>query len=269
MRRPRGPRLLVFARQGALAGGVASVVFTGARIRERHRFAVAVGVALLAYAGAGAWALTRSHDRVLPASPRPPEMTVELLASPPPVAPPVVLAHSAPAVRALRALSVTRAAPLGPSRAAEVVAREAPADEPVDLTDFSIATGTATRFAGGDTASNGTSTHAVTGAVANGVRDGSGSDLSRPVSISDTEWSDCAWPPEADALGIDEQVVSMVAVAGADGRFESAEILSDPGHGFGAALLACARRHGFIPARDRGGRPVRARSGTLRFTFTR
>jgi hypothetical protein len=89
------------------------------------------------------------------------------------------------------------------------------------------------------------------------------------VGIPETEWNDCTWPADADTLGIDRQVVSMTAVARADGSVESAAIVGDTGHGFGAALLACARRHGLVPALDRGGHPVRARSGLIRFTFTR
>jgi protein TonB len=152
------------------------------------------------------------------------------------------------------------------------LARDAEADEPVDLTQFTIATGDGQRYAGGQTSSGGESDRAANGPVAADTRGGGGgavSNLSRPVGIPEAEWSDCAWPQEADALGIDQQTVSMRAIARADGSFESGRIVSDPGHGFGAALLACARRHGFVPALDRGGKPVRAESDVIRFKFTR
>jgi hypothetical protein len=267
--------LLTFANAGAghVPGGVAGVVFGRSPSRRRGRLGVGIGVALAVYAALGTWAATRPARRASVPS-RLPEMTVELTApAPPKPPPPREPARPRPVTRAARLAPVAEAprpAP-APARAASVVSRAAGPDEPLDLTSFSIATGGAARSVGGDAASGGASDHPVAGAVVGGAgREAAGAaDLSRPVSISETEWGDCAWPPEADALGIDEQVVSMRAVAAADGHFESADVVADPGHGFGAALLACARRHGFVPALDRAGNPVRARSGLLRFTFTR
>ena len=58
-------------------------------------------------------------------------------------------------------------------------------------------------------------------------------------------------------------------VVTARGAVESAEIVTDPGDGFGAAALACARRTRFSPALDPRGRPIRARSPAIRVHFTR
>jgi protein TonB len=44
--------------------------------------------------------------------------------------------------------------------------------------------------------------------------------------------------------------VVIRVVAAADGRAASAELVSDPGHSFGAAAIACALRTRFSPARE-------------------
>jgi protein TonB len=211
-------------------------------------------------------------------------MTVELFELPPPppppaAPPPAAAAPPPPAAaapvraqpRVVREPAATPPAPT-PAQAAEVVAQESPSDQPVDLTSFTIATGSGQRYAGGKTSSGGTSTQAVTGAAsADGVPNGTGTgtaDLSRPVRLADSEW-ECPWPAEADSLGIDEQAVLMRVVVRANGSVESAELVSDPGNGFGQAALACARRSRFEPALDRGGAALRARSGPIRVLFTR
>ncbi len=79
----------------------------------------------------------------------------------------------------------------------------------------------------------------------------------------------CPWPREAEGLGIDEQVVLLRVVVGADGRASSADVLADPGHGFGQAALGCARVARFEPARDRAGQPYAATSPPIRVTFRR
>jgi protein TonB len=274
MIRARRARLLGFA---PTSGGAASAVFAGGRDRARRRLAVAAMVACLCYGALGIW-LARSPRRAPEARP-PPEMVVELFEPappPPPPAPPPPEATRArhaplPPNPSPAAPSERPAAP-APAQAAEVVARETPADEPLDLTGFAVVTGKGARYAGGSTTSSGTSARAANGPVAPGGATGLGApdpDLSRPVGVPEAEWEDCGWPQEADALGIDQQTVSMRAIARADGSFESGEVVHDPGHGFGAALLACAKRHGFVPALDRRGKPIRARSAIIRFTFTR
>jgi protein TonB len=58
-------------------------------------------------------------------------------------------------------------------------------------------------------------------------------------------------------------------VVDANGKVESAEIVSDAGHGFGAAAIACALRTHFTPARAADGNPIRAQSPPIRVRFTR
>jgi hypothetical protein len=271
MSRARRRRLLGFA---PVPTSVAASVFGRSDDGAHRRVTAAVVIAGVCCVGFGAW-LAKSPPRRTPAAKRAPEMAVELFESTPPAPapPPPPRPRHAPLAPTARPVAPSeRPAAAAPAQAAEVVARETPSDEPVDLTGFSVVTGRGDKYAGGSTTSGGTNARAVTGGTSttgDGVHGAGATDLSRPVGVPEAEWKDCGWPQEADALGIDEQIVSMRAIARADGSFESGEVVHDPGHGFGAAVLACARRHGFIPALDRGGNPIRARSGIIRFTFTR
>jgi protein TonB len=88
------------------------------------------------------------------------------------------------------------------------------------------------------------------------------------VSLEGQSWS-CPWPPEADSDRIDEQTVVIRVVVDQDGSVKSAEIVVEPGHGFGKAAVACAKNTRFTPAHDRAGNAVRARSPPIRVRFTR
>jgi protein TonB len=228
---------------------------------------VAGGLSVLAYGALAAWAALAPHARAVAAAPLE-DMEVGLVELPPP--PP--LETPPPPRPAPRAVEPQEAPTAAPAQAAEVVAAPAPADEPVDLTDFSITTGNSERYAGGKTASSGTSTAAVTGTVAkDGVANGSGTgsaNLSLPVRLGADEWS-CPWPAQADALGVDEETVVIRVTVTAEGQLESAQLVSDPGYGFGAEALRCARTNRFEPALDQNGRAIKARSGPIRVRFTR
>lgn len=92
--------------------------------------------------------------------------------------------------------------------------------------------------------------------------------LAHPVSLSARNWS-CPWPREANALGIDEQMVVLRVVVTTEGRAESVEVLADPGYGFGQAALACAERARFESATDGTGQAYTATSPPIRVRFTR
>jgi hypothetical protein len=259
---------------------VAALVFDRGAAASGARVATGAAVAIAVLSAFTLWAVLAPRWVPRPQARPLPPVELELLAQTPAMSPPRPTPAAARPTRLPPApLKAGRARlPALPAAELPATAQAAPipgretASEPLDLTALTIATGPAERFAGGETSSSGTRTTPAAAAVAGGrgaLGLAAGPDQTRTVEISDREWNDCAWPPEADALGIDEQVVSLRAVARADGTFESGEILDDPGHGFGAALLACARRHGFSPARNRDGRPVRARSGIIRFMFTR
>jgi protein TonB len=121
------------------------------------------------------------------------------------------------------------------------------------------AQGTAASYAGGFTASTGTSTKAVESRVV---------DLSRPVGLVNADWR-CPWPATADSADID-QVVAVVRVqVHVDGTAESVSVVRDPGMGFGEAAVGCALRESYEPARDRTGAAVAALSPPIRVRFTR
>ncbi|HVW27860.1 MAG TPA: TonB family protein [Polyangiaceae bacterium] len=198
------------------------------------------------------------------------EETIELPKVPPPPPPEAPEAEEQRARPVQHTPSQTKASkPPPPARAAAVVARE---NAPADLTGETFVTGTANAYAGGVTAATGTNTNAVqTRNVNPNAPPGGASgapDRSSPVSLASQSWS-CPWPREADAEDIDEQTVVIRVVVRPDGSVESANVASNPGHGFGDAAVSCAMRTRFSPARDREGRPIRSASPPVRVRFTR
>jgi len=193
---------------------------------------------------------------------------------PPPVSPrpdrAVVERHMR--AREIRDRSAAPAAAPEASRAASVIAPEPDPSAPVDLTGDAIVTGQATAYAGGVTTSTGTSaSRGRAGPPATAAGDAVGAtaiDYASPVSLESEKWS-CPWPREADSEQIDEQTVILRVVVDASGAAERATVLADPGHGFGAAAVACALRTRFVAARGRDGRPTRSTSPPIRVRFTR
>ena len=195
---------------------------------------------------------------------------------PPPAAPPPSLVRS----RALeRAQAPELPAPTPPNNtppppaaeAGQILAAEEDVSQPLDFTGFDIATGSGARYAGGITASSGTSSRAVRGPFVAGDAEPSaraGTSRARVVGAPRRDW-ECPWPAAADALSIDEQFVVIRAVVRADGTVSSADLVSDPGYGFGQIALVCARAQRFPPATDDAGRPITATSPPIRVRFTR
>jgi len=158
----------------------------------------------------------------------------------------------------------------------------APAEEPLDLLDQGIISGPGSRFSGGVSAADGTSTTAVRKqtAIANGVPGGRGTapaapppptvDKSQPASlVPGDDWNSCPFPAEADAEQQNQAVVRLVIVVAPDGRASSVNILSDPGYGFGQAARQCALRKRFVAGRDASGNPVSKATAPLRVRFQR
>lgn len=205
-----------------------------------------------------------------PPPPPPPEPEEVKQAEPPPPAedPAPAPPPSAPAPTPPRS---------APARAARVVAAPAGA---LDLTGDVIVTGNASAYAGGVTTPTGTSDKPVSSVSPKppapqpqppapaAPKPPPQGDRSRPVGLAGDEWS-CPWPAAAEGLPLDEQVATIRVVVAADGAVESAELVADPGDGFGAAALACARKTRFAPALDPTGRPIRARSPAIRVHFQR
>jgi protein TonB len=166
-----------------------------------------------------------------------------------------------------------------PAQAGKILAQEADPDAPVDLTGQTFVTGNAESYAGGVTASTGTSKKAVhdLNATPGGTPGGTGTkpvpaagpDLSRPAGLSGgTDW-DCPFPPESDIDQIDFQKVPVIITVRGDGMPDAVRVLKDPGHGFGRAARQCALKYRFEPARDREGHPLPSSSFTVNVRFTR
>ncbi|HWZ88865.1 MAG TPA: energy transducer TonB [Polyangiaceae bacterium] len=165
------------------------------------------------------------------------------------------------------------------AEAGKVLTADPDPNEPVDLTGDGFVSGNGDRFAGGITASDGKSTHAVrdlrakpegVGKAPPGpVSSAAGSNLSRAAMPMGGAWNDCGFPAEADIEGIDNAVVSLTVTVGPDGRAKSVTILKDPGNGFGQATRACAFRKQFAPALDLAGNPMTMSTAPFNVRFTR
>jgi protein TonB len=81
---------------------------------------------------------------------------------------------------------------------------------------------------------------------------------------------DCDFPPEADTAGIDHAAVTVVVTVGPNAAAEVVEVVDDPGHGFGRAARSCVlTKLKFLPARDREGNLLRAKTPPTIVRFTR
>jgi protein TonB len=227
-------------------------------------------------------ALLALTDRAPPAAPAPSEIDVMPEEAPPPPPPPPAPEpepQAKPEPEPPRVHHEAPPPPPAPAQAGKVLTQAPDPNEPVDLTGNTIVTGNADAYAGGTTASNGTSTTAVRGLAApGGVPGGTGKptaapaaavDRSRPPKLaSDTEWS-CPFPPEADSAQIDDTYVLLTVDVRADGSVSGVKVLQDPGNGFGREARRCAPSHRFEPALDRDGTPIPGTTRPLRIHFSR
>jgi periplasmic protein TonB len=209
-------------------------------------------------------------DLTEPPPPPPPPPAPDPEPEPPPPTPPAAAAPP------------TDAPPPPPAaaEAGKVLTQDPDPNEPVDLTGDGFVSGTGDRFAGGVTASNGTSKDAVRdlraqpqgvgkappGPVATAP---TGPDLSRAASPLGGSWNDCEFPAEADIEGIDSAVVQLTVTVGANGRAKAVAILRDPGNGFGQSARSCAFRKTFNPALDRAGTAITMTTAPFTVRFTR
>jgi protein TonB len=149
------------------------------------------------------------------------------------------------------------------AQAGKVITAAPDPDEPLDLTGNTFVQGNADAYAGGITASKGTSTEAVrsTRAHAEGVPGGAGTaapsgvDRSRSANVTQHDWA-CPLPPEAVVQQINYQQVNVAVKVSESGKPLDVKVLGQPGFGFGPAAQRCAASKTFIPALDREGRPI-------------
>lgn len=163
------------------------------------------------------------------------------------------------------------------AQAGKVLTSDPDPNEPVDLTN-SFVQGNG-NYAGGSTASNGTSAKPVynPAAAATGVPGGTGTtaappgpDRSRaPGLLGSVDWNDCPFPGEADAEQIDQSFAMIQVKVKPDGAPESVTVVQDPGHGFGREAKKCAMRKRFSPGLDAAGNPVGGMTKPFRVRFER
>ena len=269
------------AREGAPLPRIVDVVLAGRADRALGRSAIAVAVATGVHVGLLAWATAsgsslgpwtaqlaaRLHEelgreRLVELTPPPPPPKPAPQPEPPPQRPPLARAARPAPTRA-------DARPPPPAQAGRIIAREEGPRAPLDLTGDTFVTGTAQAYAGGVTSPTGTNPNAVeTRGVDPAEPPGRLPEPDRSRRVALIEEGCRSWPPEAESEPIDQQDVLMRIVVGADGNVVSARVLGDPGHGFGAAAVACARRSRFAPELDSAGRPVQVEV-PFRWHFTR
>ncbi len=188
---------------------------------------------------------------------------------PPPAEPEAPVARAAPSAVRERVRGLARHAPAAPAQAGQVAAAT---DAPLDFTGSAFVVGSGSTYAGGTTTARGTSRAPASGAVAaNGHGDGQVVARSRakPVSLDQASWN-CPWPAEADARQVDQETVVIRVAVRPDGRVERADVLDDPGFGFGRAARDCAlSSRAFAPALDASGAPVGGMSPPIRVHFYR
>ncbi|MBK8411686.1 MAG: energy transducer TonB [Sandaracinaceae bacterium] len=167
-------------------------------------------------------------------------------------------------------------APAIPAAAAEVVqsAADPATAEPLD---FSMVAGAGQVYAGGVTASTGTSTspvHTDNADARHGVPGGTGTGTAaprqhaRPVGQPTRQWR-CDWPAAASSLDVDVEFVNMRVDVEASGEITDVRVIRHSGYGFDVEARRCALRHSLPPARDARGTPVRTASHPIRLRFER
>lgn len=170
--------------------------------------------------------------------------------------------------------------PPAPAQAARVLAAAPDPNEPVDLTGNTIVQGNADAYAGGFTASNGTSKTAVNTAPSPTGKPGGtgpvqapppvvGPDRSRMAGPGNSDWSNCPFPEEADTAQIDDAIVEVQVDVRPDGTPGAVRILRDPGNGFGREARRCAMNKRYQTALDHDGRPVAGTTRPFNVHFSR
>ncbi|MGE0326833.1 MAG: hypothetical protein AB7K71_22765 [Polyangiaceae bacterium] len=172
-----------------------------------------------------------------------------------------------------------------PASAGKTLTAEADPTEPVDMTDFTMTQGEGDRYAGGTTASYGTSDTAVRNPVTSkdGVKGGEGTKSKPPPALPPppkeskaraagargTNWSSCGFPAQADMEQIDFARVRLSVTVDPSGKATAVQVISDPGNGFGSLARSCAFRMRYTPALDPSGNAITASTPPFTVTFTR
>jgi periplasmic protein TonB len=209
-------------------------------LRRRLTIAMALGVAL----HAAALGLSFLTPPPLPVAPPvlTQRVTLQKLPAPPPAPelPPPLQRTPMKAPAAAAAGRVVTAAPTP--------------DRPLDMTSFDMAIGKGNVYAGGVTASSGTSLTAVTDTHASAR--GTGPSRARIAAPARTDWA-CAWPQEEEENTDLHSVRVLIAVhVDRDGEAQSVDILGPAAAPFERAARQCALNEPYLFARDESGHAV-------------
>ncbi len=140
--------------------------------------------------------------------------------------------------------------------AGKVVAVAPTPDRPLDMTGFDMVIGKGNVYAGGVTASTGTSLTAVTDVHA--AARGTGVSQARLAAPARTDWA-CAWPQEEENTDLKSVRVLIAVHVDRDGEPQGVDILGPATPTFERAARHCALSETYVFARDESGRAI---SGT-------
>ena len=168
--------------------------------------------------------------------------------------------------------------PPAPAQAGHILAADKKADDPPELPGFVDGTSDSDFGARSAAGTSDKPTMARNASLA-GVPGGKGTagpvasaapaeDKSRPVGLGGSASWNCPFPPEADADQIDQAVVGVQVTVRPDGSAQAAQVVSDPGHGFGRMAKQCALAKRYQPALDRSGAAILG-SGLVNVRFSR
>ena len=148
---------------------------------------------------------------------------------------------------------------------------------PKDAAVVDFTQGGAPTFAGGVTASHGTSSSRVgerpRGRLASESQGHPGTSEKRSkarcVQLRSRPECNQIWPARAQSLPNQDFVVRVRVEIRPDGQIARAWVDEDPGYGFKEAALACIREKRFAPALSSAGERVQSTSPPIEITFTR
>jgi len=227
---------------GMGSGGPYAIAERIGRYSAGWRWPTALGATVLAHAVLAllAYLGDQQHRRQLP-----PRQQVVTLERPPPEPAPPPPEPEPPPPRRPRPTSTA-------AQAGKVVTAVPDANQPVDLTSFSMPVGTSDSYAGGFTAPGGASAVAVTERPP--VRPPRGG-KARPAGPARRDWS-CPWPDEETSGDLHDVSVRIRVQVGVDGRARSVDVLDGARASFADAARACALAEPFRPELDDAGRAV-------------
>jgi outer membrane biosynthesis protein TonB len=146
--------------------------------------------------------------------------------------------------------------PPAAAMAGKVVARAEEPQQPLDFTGFDMVVGKGDTYAGGYTATSGTSKTAVdnAGATPHGTGPPDASRARSPAP-SRRDWA-CAWPEDAQETDIRDARTSIRVHVNRDGEPENVEIMSSPSPSFAKAARHCALGETYRIALDDAGKAI-------------